>query len=232
MKRSSLFILVALLVSAAAPAWANDDGSFTVAGTVAAVHCSELGCEVELEVAAKGEAKSAPGRVRVSCADGEVAAACRMLLPGDEALITGRKQLTAKEASHVALLLTYLQERAGAEPQPAPVWLKMGQRVRYEGLWIQFQEVVLDTRCPTDVVCPWEGECTVAVGFWKVVNTPGDIFGTYLGTHHLTWPGATEVTVEDYLVRLGNLYPEPRSDLPPPEPADCFLLVEVEEVME
>ena len=235
MRHTSLLILAVVLLGGV-PAWADDDGSFTVAGTVSAVHCSELmkpptkiglgGCEVELEVVAKGERST----MTVSCSDPKVAAACRLLLPGDEALIAGRKQLVGKEATHVALLLDYLQQREG-EGMTVPMWMKFGQRVRFEGLWIQFQEVIQDSRCPVDATCIWQGECTVALGFWEAAETPGYIYGTYLGTHRLTLgddPDAAEVRVQNYVVRLGNMYPEPRTDLPAPEPEDCFLLVEVE----
>lgn len=46
-----------------------------------------------------------------------------------------------------------------------PFWLRVGQTVNIvnQPLQITFREVLQDSRCPSDVVCIWEGEVVLAL---------------------------------------------------------------------
>ncbi len=88
----------------ATSAWATGINSFTVAGTVNSVHCFEfletptLSCIVELQAPDKNI-------TQVICSDPMTAGACRWLEDGDTVLILGYEKSSAKQATHVALLL-------------------------------------------------------------------------------------------------------------------------------
>ncbi len=106
------------------------------------------------------------------------------------------------------------------KPDPGALHLQRAQSAEYDGLRIQFLEVVEDSRCPSDVTCVWAGRIIIAVRIWYQ--------GHDLGEHHLTLgegSAAAQIVVAKHLVRLDRALPMPRTDFMPLEPADyCIML--------
>ncbi len=226
MKSSSVFVVIALLLSVSS-AWAHETGSFTVAGTVDAVRCFDKalplspamrGCEVELSVVTEGERSS----ILVGCA-GDVAEACRWLLPGDAALIAGTAKGPVKRAAHVGLLLSRVTPVGPVvEPPTRPLLLlRYNELANLGDLSIRFVDVVADSRCPTDLTCVWAGFCTVALAVWHQTD--------FLGTYELTLgpdPGQAVLNIGNHQIRLHNLLPVPRTDIMPIDPEECSVVLE------
>ena len=55
-----------------------------------------------------------------------------------------------------------------------PFWLKVGQSVRLQpdNLQLGFQQVMNDSRCPSDVVCVWEGIADLQLWLLKPGSNP------------------------------------------------------------
>jgi hypothetical protein len=62
----------------------------------------------------------------------------------------------------------FSQEEAITTPQIA-IKIALGETVVLEGVSIEFVEVLEDSRCPTDVVCVWEGQARVKL---VITGTP------------------------------------------------------------
>src|SRR5512134_83684 len=113
-------------------------------------------------------------------------------------------------------LLTLAALACGAQttaPQLArvnqPVTLAVGQSARFpdEGFSLRFTGVLGDSRCPTEVVCIWEGDGAVLI---EIAPLAGD---ARVDTLHTTLePGATDVGTR--VLSLERLDPYPRR----PEP--------------
>ncbi len=106
------------------------------------------------------------------------------------------------------------------KPDPGAMHLQRSQAAEYDGLRIQFVEVIEDSRCPSDVTCIWAGRIVISVRIWY--------YGQDLGKHLLTLgeePEQAQIVVAKHLVRLDRALPVPRTDFMPLEPADyCIML--------
>jgi hypothetical protein len=47
------------------------------------------------------------------------------------------------------------------------IQIKMGTSFIHEGITIQFEDVITDSRCPKDVTCIWAGEVVVLISIFK-----------------------------------------------------------------
>ena len=84
---------------------------------------------------------------------------------------------------------------------------------------LQFSEVVTDSRCPTDVVCVWEGDAEISVRAVAADGTSSDLrLHTKSGSEPASFAGLT--------VRMVSLEPKPREGTPPRQ-ADYVLTVEI-----
>jgi hypothetical protein len=91
--------------------------------------------------------------------------------------------------------------------------VRVGQTVTIAGeqLSLTFTRVTEDSRCPSGVVCVWEGNAQIAVTVSKSANEPV----TLLLNTNPSFP--TTATYLDYTVTLVELKPYPRSTRPIPE---------------
>ena len=85
--------------------------------------------------------------------------------------------------------------------------LAMGQTARLssEGLSIQFEAVLEDSRCPVDVQCVWAGNAKVSIQ----IQQTGQTSQTLILNSNLE---PREVAYEAFLIRYEDLAPQPRSD--------------------
>lgn len=93
--------------------------------------------------------------------------------------------------------------------------LRAGQSATVEGttLALTFVEVSLDSRCPTDVTCVWEGDAVVTLR--TVLD--GEERGVELHTAgDRERDGAKHVDVGPYRIHLLGLNPDPLSEQPIP----------------
>lgn len=73
-------------------------------------------------------------------------------------------------------------------------------------LRVVFDSVLEDSRCPTDVVCVWEGNAKVGLS-WAVGSTKPQSF--VLNTHQ---GFTTDTVIMGYTISLDDLKPQLRSD--------------------
>lgn len=103
-------------------------------------------------------------------------------------------------------------------PPPAtldkPFTLKLGaaESIDGEGLRIQFERVVSDSRCPKGVQCIRAGEAVIQIAVMR---------GSTKGSYELKTlpPSASRVEVGRHFLTLVSVEPEPTIDAPP-RPAD------------
>lgn len=82
-----------------------------------------------------------------------------------------------------------------------PFWIPVGRATQIDGLKLKFVRVVEDSRCPSDVVCVWEGNAKVELA----VRT------TVAMKEILTLNSSLEPVALDYAgYRLGYLDLQPR----------------------
>jgi len=102
---------------------------------------------------------------------------------------------------------------AGAAPTPGSCpcldrefSLKVGSPVMIhsEQLEVRMESVGLDSRCPVNVTCVWEGDAQVTIGLSRQAQAPGRL------QLHTSRQFATEDTYLNYRVRLTALTPAPR----------------------
>lgn len=137
------------------------------------------------------DAQSRPGRAR------RVAAACTVLLLG--AALTGTATGADPRASARGQA-----ERREREPAPATeLVLRIGQSesLDADGLTMQFDRVVEDSRCPMDVTCVWAGDAVVRL-------TIGRRASTVTVDLRLSERGERERVEGAYRIRLERLLPE------------------------
>jgi len=105
--------------------------------------------------------------------------------------------------------LAQAQESVAAEID-APFELEMGQQafIESENVTITFVEVTGDSRCPSDVVCIWQGQAMVTVAV--------RVGGTEIGRQTLVIGAdpAPSAAFGQYSVRLVGLEPYPQSSVP------------------
>lgn len=91
--------------------------------------------------------------------------------------------------------------------------IRVGQTVTIAGeqLSVTFTDVTEDSRCPTGVVCIWEGNAQIAVTVVKAPNEPQ----TLLLNTNGSFPA--KAAYLDYTVTLVDLKPYPNSTGPIPE---------------
>lgn len=75
---------------------------------------------------------------------------------------------------------------------------------RDEDIWITFDFLVHDSRCPTNVVCFWEGNAEMSLAFFNNRVTEFSL-NTFLGF-------TTDTTVLDHRISLVNVQPVPHTD--------------------
>lgn len=91
---------------------------------------------------------------------------------------------------------------------PAIVQLQVGESVFVSSgnLLVRFLEVDQDSRCPTVVVCFWEGEAVVKVE----LSASGRILGSpLLSTHPNNGSSPNSVRLDEYLLQVLELDPYP-----------------------
>lgn len=72
-------------------------------------------------------------------------------------------------------------------------------------VWITFDSLLEDSRCPLDVICVWAGNAKVSFGFFADENK----YGFSLDTHgNLT----RDSTISSYKISLINVAPYPHTD--------------------
>jgi hypothetical protein len=109
----------------------------------------------------------------------------------------------------LALLLLLLapSTSAAAEPYAQNFQLGVGEstEVGDEGLMVGFAEVLMDTRCPSSVVCVWEGDAEVSV--WVEPAGGERVYGVL----HTTTTGGGNLWIEvaNHMIWLVNLAPYP-----------------------
>ncbi len=140
------------------------------------------------------------------------------LWPGNYVLTVGRPEIPLKSDDRsVGSLVVAIGFQ---EPDPGAFHLQRTQSAEYDGLKVQFLEVVEDSRCPSDATCIWAGRIVIAIRIWYL--------GQDLGEHHLTLgegSAPAQIVVAKHLVRLDRALPVPRADFMPLEPADyCIML--------
>jgi hypothetical protein len=74
------------------------------------------------------------------------------------------------------------------------------------GLSVRFESVIEDSRCPSDVLCVWEGNAEIAI---EVATGGEDPASVRLSTNPSF---ATEATYRSYTIELIGLEPYPRTD--------------------
>ena len=89
--------------------------------------------------------------------------------------------------------------------------LSPGQSVQSGSLRVTFTRVDNDSRCPTDVVCVWEGDALVKI---EVSEQPGDPVARELHTSGSA--GARTITYGGFQIELVRLSPETHSQQPIP----------------
>lgn len=96
---------------------------------------------------------------------------------------------------------------------PADVVLGVGGEARVDGLLhLRFHEVADDSRCPTRVVCVWEGDAAVVLEL-ELADREAP---TVLDTLHTNPRFATHVAFGGYVVTLVELAPYPEEPEPIP----------------
>jgi len=89
-----------------------------------------------------------------------------------------------------------------------PFELKIGATATLvNGARLRFDEVRADSRCPIDANCVRAGEATVAIS----VARPGSAFET---RELRTDAPASQISYGNYVIRITQLQPYPRSDRP------------------
>ncbi len=105
------------------------------------------------------------------------------------------------------------------QPAPSAPGVPLGQEftlapgafvsIEGTGVSVMFEGVEADSRCPTDVVCVWEGDAVVAVR----VASGGEPAARY--TLHTARSQPTDAAHGGYRIRLVSLAPAPTSEAPP-----------------
>ncbi|HEX4999245.1 MAG TPA: hypothetical protein VFY29_13545 [Terriglobia bacterium] len=109
-------------------------------------------------------------------------------------------------------------------PQQAlgqPFELKGGGTASLDGgkLTVVFEKVSGDSRCPVDVTCIWEGDATVSLRLKQADRDASSV------EVHTSGRYAREVTYEKYRIRLQDLKPQPRANVPIEQKAYTATLV-------
>ena len=114
---------------------------------------------------------------------------------------------------NLIVILSYYTCQKQFEPMKETVELKYGITKIFDdpGLTLRFDSVA-DSRCPTDVVCVWEGNAAVSFSFKSGNNESGFILNTHTGFR-------TDTLVNGYRIKLVDLKPLPKHD-PPTNPED------------
>ena len=121
------------------------------------------------------------------------------------------------------LAVSVLAVASCAEPGSLSQELKVayGQEVAIseEALTVAFTEVNEESRCPSDVQCPWAGQATITLALSK-----GDSASQ---PHTVTIPGAETTTFMNYTITLLELAPYPSANQQPTlEEYEATLVVE------
>ncbi len=97
--------------------------------------------------------------------------------------------------------------------------LHVGQSAVFddEGLTLTFDSVPLDSRCPMEVDCPWEGDATVSM---SGSLQEGDMVVQNQFELHTNPTFDTSYLFSGYLIALETLSPYPRSPDEPIPPSD------------
>ena len=126
--------------------------------------------------------------------------------------------------NHLAVLLTSLAVAACASNNALPtepvvysqaeaadsVRVRVGQTIVVEGIKVRFSAVQSDSRCPSDVVCVWEGDAQA--NFVVEQNCNCDTPAFELKLHTTLEPKSS--TAYGFRVTLLNLQPYPRASTP------------------
>ncbi len=102
---------------------------------------------------------------------------------------------------------------AQAQDVPAqlgePFELAFGEQARFasENVVVAFSDVVQDSRCPSDVVCIWEGQATIGV-LVQVGGINPKVLSLTIGADE-----SPSAAVGQYMVRLVSLEPYPQSSV-------------------
>jgi hypothetical protein len=91
-----------------------------------------------------------------------------------------------------------------------PTELAPGQTARVSALSVTFEGVTSDSRCPTDVVCVWEGDAVARL----TLTHPSS--GTETKELHTSGSGSRSVNFGGIVIELVRLDPAPRSAQPIP----------------
>lgn len=113
-----------------------------------------------------------------------------------------------------ALLVTFgslFTLACGSSTEPTsigePVELSSGQSVQVATARVTFQAVTGDSRCPSDVVCVWQGDATAMFQVERAQQTETTVLHT---------AGPTSAPVGDLVMELVDVKPVPRSNQPIP----------------
>ena len=114
---------------------------------------------------------------------------------------------------NLIVILSYYTCQKQFEPINEKVELTYGQTKIFDdpGLMLRFDSVA-DSRCPTDVVCVWEGNAAVSFTFKSGNNESLFVLNTHTGFR-------TDTLINGYRIKLVDLKPLPRHD-PPNNPDD------------
>lgn len=126
--------------------------------------------------------------------------------------------------NHLAVLVTSLLIVACASNKALPtepvvysqaeaadsVRVRVGQTIVVEGIRVRFNAVESDSRCPSDVVCVWEGDA--AANFVVEQNCNCDTPAFELKLHTTLQPKSG--SAYGFKVELLNLQPYPRASSP------------------
>jgi hypothetical protein len=128
-----------------------------------------------------------------------------------------RKEAPRAEALVEERDITRSEESAGAPkseamgvPLGATFLLHAGEEavVGRRGLTVRFVEVLMDSRCPTGVLCVWAGEVSVLVAVAGHGEKPQEITLTITPRD----PEATTAPVFEHTVKLLRVHPYPQKD--------------------
>ncbi|MEZ5318278.1 MAG: hypothetical protein R2752_12835 [Vicinamibacterales bacterium] len=103
---------------------------------------------------------------------------------------------------------------------PATLTLAPGQESTVGALTLRFTGITSDSRCPGDAICIQAGDVTAAFQ-----ATTGKVPATF--ALQLNDPARSSATVGDYTIHLTIVSPYPFVSLPPIDPEDYRIEVEV-----
>jgi hypothetical protein len=130
-------------------------------------------------------------------------ASAAMLLPGCTTEFDPRPTRPATDSASPALLLSE------GKVHTIPLILKPGQSGRVGLLKVTFLRVLADSRCPSDVVCVWQGNAAVqlsVIRLGQLRTARRVVLHTTLEPHELAF--------REYRLVMGELQPYPMSTNP------------------